>query len=269
VTLTSATLATRTQGDEPAEHRETAFSHVMARLGCENLAQKRVRTVQVGSPFDYATQVDFVVDTRADVRSRDAEEEPAARSYTEQLAACVSEHLEATDGGAFVLFTSFATLHAVARVLRGRLEELGMPMFAQGLDGSREEILKRFREDGRSVLFGAASFWQGVDVRGRGLRNVIITKLPFEPPDRPLTEARGELIEARGGNPFMEDALPRAVIRFKQGFGRLIRSREDRGRVAVLDGRIVTARYGRLFLAALPAGVKVRRIQSGDDVGGV
>ena len=188
--------------------------------------------------------------------------EPAAdtRSYAEKLADCVEEHVLETDGGAFVLFTSFATLNAVARRLRPGLESRGMPLLAQGADGSREDILRRFREDPRSVLLGAASFWQGVDVRGRGLRNVIITKLPFDPPDRPLTEARGELIQSRGGNPFMEDAIPRAVIRFKQGFGRLIRSREDHGRVVVLDGRLVTARYGRLFLSALPPGVPVRRV---------
>jgi ATP-dependent DNA helicase DinG len=127
-------------------------------------------------------------------------------------------------------------------------------------------ILKRFREHEESVLFGAASFWQGVDVKGRGLRNVIITKLPFDPPDRPLTQARYELIESRGGNPFMEDSLPRAIIKFKQGFGRLIRSEEDRGRVVVLDSRLVTARYARYFLSALPEGVRPRvRGSDGDE----
>jgi ATP-dependent DNA helicase DinG len=283
VTLTSATLATRTPGgDEHGEHAETAFSHTMARLGCDSAATptgspREVRTLQVGSPFDYARQAELVIDLRVDAkgayggkpRPRAAAEQewpppeasaPADRPYAEKLAACVEEHVLETDGGAFVLFTSFATLNAVARRIRGTLEMRGMPLLAQGADGSREEILRRFREDPRSVLLGAASFWQGVDVRGRGLRNVIITKLPFDPPDRPLTEARAELIQSRGGNPFMEDSLPRAVIRFKQGFGRLIRGREDHGRVVVLDGRVVTARYGRLFLSALPPGVPVRRV---------
>jgi ATP-dependent DNA helicase DinG len=279
VTLTSATLATRTRREgEMSEHAETAFSHVMSRLGCEGLGERTIRTMQVGSPFDYATQVELIVDQRVDSKaafgkkptrseiendwlSREPDEAPRPElSYAQKLAACIEEHVLDTDGGAFVLFTSFATLNAVARAIRPRLEALGMPVLGQGLDGSREDILRRFREDPRSVLLGASSFWQGVDVRGQGLRNVIITKLPFEPPDRPLTEARGELIQQRGGNPFMEDSIPRAVIRFKQGFGRLIRSKEDKGRVVVLDGRLVSARYGRLFLSALPKGVPVRRI---------
>ena len=277
VVLTSATLATRARAEgvtESSEHAETAFSHAMTRLGCDALTERTVRTLQVGSPFDYAAQVQLIVDVRVDVArparrpapdSDDAEFSqlpPAAStgSYTDRLSACILEHVKESCGGAFVLFTSFAALNAVARVLRPNLDALGYPMLAQGLDGSREEILRRFRENDSSVLLGAASFWQGVDVRGRALRNVIITKLPFDPPDRPLTEARGELIRERGGNPFMEDAIPRALIRFKQGFGRLIRSKEDRGRVVVLDPRLVTARYGRLFLNALPPGVPVHRV---------
>ena len=130
-------------------------------------------------------------------------------------------------------------------------------MHIQGTGVPRNTLIERFRADERSVLFGVASFWQGVDVRGRNLRNVIITKLPFDPPDRPLTQARLELIEQRGGNAFMEDSLPRAIIKFKQGFGRLVRSKSDTGRVVVLDPRVLTARYGRLFLAALPKGVRI------------
>jgi ATP-dependent DNA helicase DinG len=262
VVLTSATLATRTvHGDEPIEKGETAFVHAMARLGCEG-----AQTLQLGSPFDYARQVEFFVerDGKAKRGGDEADDDyfgssphRASSSFRNPLSARILHHIQATDGGAFVLFTSFATLNSVARDLAATLEKLGYPMMAQGRDGSRTQILERFRTDPRSVLLGAASFWQGVDVRGQGLRNVIITKLPFDPPDRPLTQARYELIESRGGNSFMEDSLPRAIIKFKQGFGRLIRSKADHGRVVVMDPRIVTARYGRMFIAALPDGVEV------------
>ncbi len=256
VTLTSATLTTRsTSEDEAAEHKETAFAHAIERLGCEGAA-----VLQLGSPFEYTTQVRVVVDmTMASPKYG----QPGA--YHDLLAQRVLTQVESTDGGAFVLFTSFSALYAVADRIRHDLLEQGMPMLVQGRDGSRSLILERFRDDPRSVLLGAASFWQGVDVRGEGLRNVVITRLPFDPPDRPLTEARLERIKERGGDPFREESLPRAIIRFKQGFGRLIRSRDDQGQVAVLDPRIVTAGYGRKFLAALPPGVEIERRSADHD----
>ena len=218
------------------------------RLGCPD-----AETLALGSPFDHAAQVELFLDPTMP--------DPRAMNYVAELGERIVRHVEATDGGAFVLFTSYRTMHEVADLVRGELEAGAgreHPVYVQGRDGQRTEMLERFREDERSVLFGTASFWQGVDVRGRGLRNVIITRLPFDPPDRPLTEARVELIRARGGDPFREDALPRAVIRFKQGFGRLIRSATDEGRVVVLDRRIMSSGYGRVFLRALPEGVRVR-----------
>lgn len=252
VILTSATLSTRRVAeDESIESAEMAFSHTISRLGCEG-----ARTLQLGSPFDHATQAELIIDVSAGSPTASGQQQ----SYTDALAERIVHHVKQTEGGAFVLFTSFATLNAVARRIRGELEMHGLPMFAQGLDGSRQAILESFRANEHSVLLGAASFWQGVDVRGRGLRNVIITKLPFDPPDRPLTEARTELMQSRGQDPFREDALPRAIMKFKQGFGRLIRSKTDHGRVVVLDGRLVTARYGKQFLRSLPEGLPVTRL---------
>ncbi len=234
VTMTSATL-TAARG---------SFDHTIARLGCEG-----ARTMCLGSPFDHSRQTELHIDTNLP--------DPRSGEYEGELARRVVEHVSATEGGAFVLFTSYRTMNAVGDAVRGELEERGLRVFVQGKDGPRSEILEKFRGDERGVLIGTTSFWQGVDVPGRALRNVIITRLPFEPPDRPLTQARHEMIEARGGDPFFEDSLPRAIVRFKQGFGRLIRSATDTGRVVVLDRRIVSAGYGKLFLEALPEGVRV------------
>jgi Rad3-related DNA helicase len=269
IVLTSATLATRTvaPGAHP-EHAETAFAHAMNNLGIDHAT-----TLQLGSPFDYARQARVVIDlTLPDPRGgapRAAGVQPGGArrgpgGFDDALTERVLHHVRSTGGGAFVLFTSNATMFAVADRLGPRLRRLGLPLLVQGRDGPRTMILKAFTEADDAVLLGAASFWQGVDVRGERLRNVIITRLPFEPPDRPLTQARCERIERTGANPFMVDALPRAIIKFKQGFGRLIRSRSDTGRVVVLDPRIATARYGRMFLEALPPGLPVDILRADD-----
>jgi len=240
--LTSATLTTH----------GGSFAHAARRLGAEG-----AETLALGSPFDHAEQAELIVE--ADMP------DPRSPAYVDRLAERTRSHASGSGGGAFVLFTSVRTMNAVADRLESSLREAGLPMFVQGRDASRERLLERFRRCENGVLLGVASFWQGVDVQGDALRLVIITRLPFEPPDRPITEARSERLRERGEDPFRSDQLPRAIIRFRQGFGRLIRSASDRGRVVVLDPRIVSKGYGRQFLRSLPEGVRASVVDSMGD----
>jgi ATP-dependent DNA helicase DinG len=175
-----------------------------------------------------------------------------ARNFQQECCKRIQRHLLETNGRAFVLFTSYGMMSFCADRLQGWLAEHDLTLYCQGRGMPRSAMLDRFRNDPRAVLFGTDSFWQGVDVPGDALQNVIITRLPFSVPDHPLLEARVDLIRERGGNPFTEYQVPEAIIKLKQGFGRLIRSRSDSGRVVILDPRMLTKYYGRLFLESLP-----------------
>jgi ATP-dependent DNA helicase DinG len=176
------------------------------------------------------------------------DDDPRFAAATERV---VGELAAMTDGGIFVLFTSYRALNQLAAALRRGRAAGRWPLFVQG-EAPRAQLLERFVDSGRGILLGTDSFWEGVDVPGHPLRGLVIPKLPFKVPSEPVTSARIEAIEARGENAFLTYMLPHAAIRLKQGFGRLIRSRSDTGAVVVLDGRIVSKSYGAYLLDSLP-----------------
>jgi ATP-dependent DNA helicase DinG len=178
--------------------------------------------------------------------------DPRDAGYEDALETWIMHFLDESGGRAFVLFTSYALMHRMADRLRGACERRGWPLLVQGEGMSRTRLVIEFQESGNAVLFGTDSFWSGVDVPGEALSNVIITRLPFAMPDHPLIEAKLEAIEASGGDAFQQYSLPEAILKLRQGVGRLIRAKTDRGIVVILDSRIVSKPYGRRFLAALP-----------------
>jgi len=232
VVLTSATLATG---------KENGFDFFKAQTGLT-----QCETLQAGSPFNYQEQAKVIL-----VKGMP---DPSAqrRKFEEKSLDMIRKYVGRSQGRAFVLFTSNDQMRQAAAALTSWLAHENIALYAQSDGLPRSEMLRRFKENPRAVLMGVASFWQGVDVPGDALQNVIITRLPFSAPGQPLLEARLDTIRNAGGNPFMEYQVPEAVIRFRQGFGRLIRTQTDTGMVVVLDPRIRSKPYGKKFLEALP-----------------
>ena len=227
-----------------------SFSYIGKRLGIDLIEPERVFTCVAESPFNYLAQCATLAPTFLP--------EPSGSkggAYTEQLSALMLDVFTRTRGRAMGLFTSYEMMNQVARLLEEPLREAGIRLLVHGVNGTRDQITRVFRSGGACVLLGTHSFWEGVDVAGEALSCVVMARLPFAAVGDPIVEARSEQIDQAGGSSFREFSLPQAVIRFRQGFGRLIRTREDKGVVIVADPRIVTKNYGSTFKKSLPCPV--------------
>jgi len=259
--VTSATLATHAPGGARARAGDAAAAAAEEARRFEFLARRlglaapgpEPRTASFASPFDYPRQALLAVPTDAPAPNVDPD------GHFRAAVRAVLDLAEAADGGLFVLCTSHRDVRQAASELRARGADRRWPLLVHGDVDGRDALLRRFRESGRAVLLGTASFWEGVDVPGRALRGLVIVRLPFRVPTEPVTAAQCEAIQARGGDSFAEFMLPHASLRLKQGFGRLIRTATDRGVVVVADPRIATKGYGRGLLDALPPARRIVR----------
>ena len=234
VVLTSATLAV---GER--------FDYHIGRLGLDRVPEGRMQVQGIGSPFDYEDQVLIGVPSTFP--------SPRSGAFQAAISRLILDLVVATRRSTLVLFTSYSQLNRTFQDIESALEEHGILVLAQGASGPRTTLLDRFRRTDAAVLLGTDSFWEGVDVPGKALEVVILVKLPFAVPTEPLVQARAERLEEAGRNSFLEYQVPEAVIRFRQGFGRLIRSTRDYGVVTILDQRVISTAYGHEFLHALPA----------------
>jgi ATP-dependent DNA helicase DinG len=236
--VTSATLAS-----------DGRFDFVRGRLGLDE-SDVEPECAGFASPFDYFSQAILGIPTDVPAPNENA------AGHLEAVVCALSDVIDAADGGVFGLFTSHRDVKLAAAALRLRGIDRSWPLLVHG-DDSRDMLLRRFREAGRAVLLGTASFWEGVDVPGDPLRVLLLARVPFRVPTEPLTAARGEAIEARGGNAFLDYLLPDAALRLKQGFGRLIRTSDDRGVVILMDPRVLTKSYGATLVDGLPPARRV------------
>lgn len=255
VTLRNAPLDVAPYLEESLFRRKTAVVMTSATLALgrnmENFQKQAgalaVPTAIEDSPFDFERNMRVYVARDVPLPTREQ-----AQLSTEVLADYILFCSRRVPGGTLVLFTSYTDLQKVAARTETEFARLGRPLLIQGAEFSRSEATRRFRDAENAVLFGTDSFWTGVDIPGTALSQVIITRLPFENPTHPVAEAKCEWIRDRGGNPFNEYTLPASLIKFRQGIGRLIRNKADRGLITILDSRVLAKAYGRLFLACLP-----------------
>jgi ATP-dependent DNA helicase DinG len=236
--LTSATLTS-----------DARFEFLSRRLGLDS-KDTNVVTEIFPSPFEYPTHALFMVPIDAPAPNMDS------AGHMQAVVRSIIDVTAAADGGVFALFTSHRDVKAAANELRARGVERSRPLYVHGED-TRDNLLRNFRESGRAVLLGTASFWEGVDVPGRALQGLIIARLPFRVPTEPVTAAHCEAIVERGGDAFAEYMVPHAALRLKQGFGRLIRTATDRGVIVLVDPRAVNKGYGRALLRDLPPARRV------------